>query len=184
MAGTTTCTICGVGSRTIGWNGPGEATSPSKSCGSRWPAPTSRNNAAARLLVGLLQADPELLDVPWPDTGRAAVDKVLAGMDRVPDAAEESLQALLASPPWMVKRAKAKYIVPTGIEAPGETVVSWLPGELMRAYEAEPDIVAGMLLFGPRTSCGRCSTRGIACRGRKASTWSTFSPGSAPTRRR
>ncbi|MEV6606236.1 DUF4132 domain-containing protein [Kutzneria sp. NPDC051319] len=88
-----------------------------------------RDKTAQRLLFGLLQADPDLLNESWSDSVRAGLDGVLAAMERVPEAENDKLPPLLVSPPWTVKRAKGKSTPPAGIEAPTGTVVSWLPGE-------------------------------------------------------
>ncbi|MFC0429862.1 DUF4132 domain-containing protein [Kutzneria buriramensis] len=91
-------------------------------------AAAGRDATAAHLLAGHLQANPELLDVELPANLKAVVERVAASSARVPDAPPEALPKLLVSPPWTVKKAKAKAIV-LRLEPPSGMTVRWEPGE-------------------------------------------------------
>ncbi|MFF2542553.1 WGR and DUF4132 domain-containing protein [Kitasatospora sp. NPDC058063] len=99
-------------------------------------AAASADPAAQRLARQLLTAHVaahrataiELLPELTPEQA-AVVGPLTDPGDRVPDVPAGSLPELFTSPPWTRPRSTAKPRVLTGLTAPQETQLRWLPGE-------------------------------------------------------
>nr|BFF26730.1 hypothetical protein GCM10025732_46950 [Glycomyces mayteni] len=93
-------------------------------------ARAGRTSGDARFrLIALASLVPEADRAFLDEAGRAALDALLAENGRAPEADLADVPALLATPPWTVKRAKAKSVVIEGLEAPEGTAILWAPGE-------------------------------------------------------
>ncbi|MEU6248770.1 DUF4132 domain-containing protein [Glycomyces sp. NPDC047010] len=93
-------------------------------------ARAGRTSGDARFrLIALASLVPEAHRAALDETGRAALDALLAENGRAPEADPADVPALLATPPWTVKRAKAKPVVIEGLEAPEGHTVTWAAGE-------------------------------------------------------
>ncbi|GAA1663803.1 hypothetical protein GCM10009830_06550 [Glycomyces endophyticus] len=91
-------------------------------------AATATGDARFRLVAvgGLI---PEAERDRLGEADREALETLLAGSGRAPDADTADLPALLTAPPWTVKRAKRTPVVIDGLEAPGGVRLHWAPGE-------------------------------------------------------
>ena len=72
-----------------------------------------------------------------PDAA-SALDAVAADTDRVPVAPADRLPSLLVTPPWTIRRARAKPVVVEPAGPPSPTTLTWKPGE--QAEWTETDV--------------------------------------------
>ncbi|MFJ3927505.1 DUF4132 domain-containing protein [Streptomyces sp. NPDC090022] len=96
------------------------------------PAAAKAGGATRRLLVGHVAAHraqtlAALADLP--ETAAALVGPLAREDGRLPEADAAGLPAVLTSPPWTREREVVEPPVVTGLAAPGEGHVRWLPGE-------------------------------------------------------
>ncbi|WP_424188958.1 WGR and DUF4132 domain-containing protein [Actinokineospora sp. G85] len=94
---------------------------------------------AARIDVDVLEPLLSAHLLAWPgvaddlevsDRGRAALDRLLAAAgERLPAAVPADLPPVLADPPWLRDKAKAKAVVVAGLEPLGTDAITWSAGE-------------------------------------------------------
>ncbi|MEV0664657.1 DUF4132 domain-containing protein [Actinomadura luteofluorescens] len=81
----------------------------------------------ADLLDGHVRGDLDVIKAALPrlpEDARAAVERIVAALDAVPDADPADLPAVLADPPWARKRERLEPVVIKGLSAP-EPSVAW-----------------------------------------------------------
>ncbi|WP_197523551.1 WGR domain-containing protein, partial [Actinokineospora pegani] len=95
------------------------------------PAGVGDTSVLETSLSAHVLADPEVVDgIEVSEGARARLDKVLASRaERVPAADPADLPPVLADPPWLRKKTKAKPVVVAGLEPLGVDALAWADGE-------------------------------------------------------
>ncbi|MEV4001134.1 DUF4132 domain-containing protein [Actinomadura sp. NPDC049753] len=95
----------------------------------RFPIRAVRELAAegdADLLDGHVRGDLDVIRTALPglpEDARAAVERIIAGLDTIADADPADLPAVLADPPWARKRERPEPVVIKGLSAPEPSLV-------------------------------------------------------------